>query len=140
MKTKQYTSAERIKVLKKLQLNDCSYEKTARENKVSVPTIKRWCNEFPEIMVQADKVKKQRVQSFEKSVKEECETFFKELAEINKLAVERAKILVKQETDFAKIIKFFELYKSVHTVDSETGDTVFNLFNQLNQQFITNQT
>jgi transposase-like protein len=139
MKQKKYTSAQKIELLKILQLNDCNLQKTARENSVSIPTLKRWQNEFPEVMGRTEEIRKQRIDAFEKSLEHDSRIFFAELAEINCLAVKRAKQLMKKEENLATILKFFELYKSIFNTDGKDNEannennSVFNLFNQFNQ-------
>lgn len=119
----RFPEAEKIRVLKTLQLNGFNYELTARQTGVSTKSLKVWREQMPEAF--NNQYVNKNLAVIEHVAKEESLKITKQSGDLLKKSLDRAGELLEAETDLAKVSSFIRaitpLAKTLDEVDGKNG-------------------
>ena len=97
----QYDKKQRLKALKKLELNDFNYSKTAHECGVGVSTLKRWHIEHPSVDDSPEIARHKGIAEY--TIAQRKISIVDKTSNLMEAAINRANTLMEKETDLNKI-------------------------------------
>lgn len=120
---KNYSKGEKLKFLKRLELNDFNLTKTAQDCGVSVASLKRWREDYPEAF--NNTYNSRNLAIVENAAKDETVKIYRKSGGILSKALAQAELLIEMETDLGKVATLIRaltpLATTLKEVDANNG-------------------